>query len=413
MNILLIASNNRFGDADAGFTHPYNLAKAFSRLGHDVTAIFKPHGNESASFKKDGIQVCITDWSARVSNLPRFVINFFKELNFLTRRKNEIDLIYERYELSRFSTGLISRMLKIPCAIEINTPVLDVRFRTKKIRRKILELIDKFHLSRFDFVITQTDGLAKIIQQRYKGNIQIIPNGADAELFKKEDETIKDHLKGQLKIKDKKIIGYLGAMMPWHGISDLLNAFKTLESRKDNYENSEKSAKKISNLALIIIGGTANELIELGGDTVKELIHDNKIIPLGKTGYTKVPDYLSICDTLVAPFNTMLDADRRELYERFGMWWCPIKIFEYLATDKPIVVPEITEIKKYLRNFANYYKEGDTMSLAKAINRSLLIKESSTKLERRKTYLKNNFTWEAQAKKIISLFEIKPCDHAK
>jgi glycosyltransferase involved in cell wall biosynthesis len=69
---------------------------------------------------------------------------------------------------------------------------------------------------------------------------------------------------------------------------------------------------------------------------------------------------------LVAPFNTRLDVERRELYERFGMW-CPVKLFEYLATGKPIVIPGLKEIKSYLNDNAYYYIGEDIIDLIRAI----------------------------------------------
>jgi len=400
MNILLIASNNRFSDKDAGFTHPYNLAKGFYRLGHNVTAIFKPAGDKPDSFKKDGIQICLIDWSARVSNIPRFIINFFKELNYLSKKKNEIDLVYERYELSRFSTGLISRILKIPCAVEINTPVLDVRFRKRKLARMILGKIDEFHLNQFNFVITQTENLAAIIKQRYKGKIFIIPNGADAELFMQTDRKVQDGIINRYSLKNKKIIGYLGAMMPWHGISDLMDAFKTLLV---NQAMIKESSTSTTEPVLLIIGGTREELIKVGGKPIEELIMQNRIVPVGRVDYDLVPYYLNICDVLIAPFDTRLDVDRRKLYERFGMWWCPIKLFEYLATGKPIVTTDLKEIRSYLNSNAYYHAEGDPLDLAKAIISALGEGYNPELQTRRKTYFKNNFTWEIQAKKIIDL----------
>jgi len=392
MNILLIASNSRFGDKDAGFTHPYNLSKGFSTLGHNVTAVFKPSGDSPVSFEKDGIRICLYDWSARISNIHRFMLNFIKEFNYILKIRNDIDLIYERYELSRFSTGFISRLLKIPCAIEINTPVLDVRFSKKSFTSRVLKKIDQFHLNRFDFVITQTKNLAAIIKQRYKGKIFIIPNGADAELFSQRDGKFQDEIIEKYGLKNKKIIGYLGAMMPWHGISDLLYAYQRISSGSFT-------------TVLFIIGGTCEELIKIGGAPVEELILQNRIVAAGKVYFDLVPYYLNICDVLVAPFNTKLDTDRKDLYERFGMWWCPVKLFEYLATGKPIVTTDLNEIRFYLNRNAYYHAEGDRPDLAKAIISALKEGENPELQIRRKNHFKANFTWEIQAKKIIDLFE--------
>jgi glycosyltransferase involved in cell wall biosynthesis len=290
-------------------------------------------------------------------------------------------------------------MLKIPCAVEVNTPVLDVRFRKRKLIKMILGKIDKFHLNQFNFVITQTENLAAIIKQRYKGDIFIIPNGADAELFMQPNEKLQDEIINRYNLKNKKIIGYLGAMMPWHGISDLLDAYKTLSANQVNIEISSDTAAPV----LLIIGGTREELIKAGSKPVEELILQNRIVPIGRVDHDLVPYYLNICNVLVAPFNTKLDADRKDLYERFGMWWCPIKLFEYLATGKPIVTTDLKEIRFYMNNNAYYYAEGDPLDLAKAIISALKEGENHELQTGRKNYFKNNFTWEIQAKKIINL----------
>jgi glycosyltransferase involved in cell wall biosynthesis len=156
-------------------------------------------------------------------------------------------------------------------------------------------------------------------------------------------------------------------------------------------------------MVLLIVGGSYDELVEICGDHVKELVQNNKIIPLGKVKYDMVPKFLNICDSLIAPFNTKLDIERKDLYEKFGMWWCPIKIFEYLATGKPIVTSRINVIENILSGFAYYYNEGDMFDLAKAIIASLSEKNSQSLAKKRIMHLKNNYTWEIQAKKILSL----------
>jgi glycosyltransferase involved in cell wall biosynthesis len=207
-------------------------------------------------------------------------------------------------------------------------------------------------------------------------------------------------------LKDKKIIGYLGAMMPWHGISDLLKAFEILVNDYPEQRNKmSPSSIKADYLVLLIIGGNKDELTQIGGEPVRELILQNRIVPVGRVDYDLVPYYLNICDVLAAPFNTRLDVDRRELYERFGMWWCPIKLFEYLATGKPIVTTDLKEIRSYLSSNAYYHTEGDPFDLVKAITSALKEGEDPELQARRKTHFKNNFTWEIQAKKIIGLTE--------
>ena len=68
-----------------------------------------------------------------------------------------------------------------------------------------------------------------------------------------------------------------------------------------------------------------------------------------------MPKYLVASDILIAPFNT----ERFKLIEKYGFWWCPVKLFEYLAMGKPILTYEYPEVKnKELcdsLNFANFF----------------------------------------------------------
>lgn len=104
------------------------------------------------------------------------------------------------------------------------------------------------------------------------------------------------------------------------------------------------------------------------------------IIFTGPVDYKEVPKYLASSDVLVAPFNTKTDRKRREAFRRYGMWWCPIKIFEYMATAKPVVASNVGEVPEYIKAAGLIYKEGDTRELAEKIVTLLQNEELSVML---------------------------------
>ncbi|GFP22647.1 hypothetical protein HKBW3S44_00585 [Candidatus Hakubella thermalkaliphila] len=391
MKILYVALNQSYKAKHAGFTHVYNVARAFQKRGHEVQVALKPGGadrKKGATFQEDGLVYHLEDWSALIVNLPRFIISFISALGKVRRWKKEcgLDLIYERYELTRTHFGIIGKLLGIPTLLEVNIPILEVRFGKKKVLYKILKIFQKAHFSLYQGLITQTESLKNILQDDFKKEIVVVPNGADPQLFKPQpgsDEKRADLGLGQ----EERVIGFVGSFMPWHGLQDLVDAFEIV-CQKDN------------SVRLLVIGGSRDQIGQLiEGNRDKRAL--KKIIFLGEIDYPLIPAYLDLCQVLVAPFNTKRDEGRRKLYDKYGFWWCPIKLFEYMAMARPVVVSDVGEITAYLDGAGLTYREGDTRGLAESILRLLNnLEESSRMGERGRRLILEKYSWELHARRI-------------
>lgn len=391
MKILYVALNQSYKAKHAGFTHVYNVARAFQKRGHEVHVVLKPGGadrKKGASFQEDGLIYHLEDWSALIVNLPRFIISFVSALGKVRRWKKEygLDLIYERYELTRTHFGIIGKLLGIPALLEVNIPILEVRFGKKKILYKILKIFQKAHFNLYQALITQTESLKNILRGDFKKEIVVVPNGADPQLFKPQPGS--GERRADLGLgREERVLGFVGSFMPWHGLQDLVDAFEIV-SQKD------------SSVRLMVIGGSRDQIGQLieGNQDKRSL---KKMIFLGEIDYPLIPAYLDLCQVLVAAFNTKRDEDIRKLYDRYGFWWSPIKIFEYMAMAKPVVVSDVGEIATYLDGAGLTYPEGDLKGLAESILRLLNNSEESSKMgQRGRRLILEKYSWELHARRI-------------
>ncbi len=391
MKILYVALNQNYKAKHAGFTHVYNVARAFQKRGHEVHVVLKPGQagqKRGTTFQEEGLIYHLEDWSALIVNLPRFIISFISALGKVRRWKKEygLDLIYERYELTRTHFGIIGKLLGIPALLEVNIPILEVRFGKKKILYKILKIFQKAHFNLYQALITQTESLKNILQGDFKKEIVIVPNGADPQLLKPQPGS--DERRADLGLgREERVLGFVGSFMPWHGLQDLVDAFEIVY-QKDN------------SVRLMVIGGSRDQIGQLieGNQDKRSL---KKMIFLGEIDYPLIPAYLDLCQVLVAPFSTKRDEDRRELYDKYGFWWCPIKLFEYMAMAKPVVVSDVGEIPKYLNGAGLTYREGDTQGLAESILRLLNNSEESSRMgQRGRRLILKKYNWELHARRI-------------
>ena len=141
------------------------------------------------------------------------------------------------------------------------------------------------------------------------GRAEIIANGTDIQLFTSRPV---GQLRKKLGIGDGFLIGYVGTLREWVDFEPLFMALKQLN-------------KKHPDIRLLIVG-------EEGGiGRVGELARSHKILDrvtfTGTVPYAEVVDYISCMDMGVIPFGQTRMAEEP----------CPLKLFEYMACEKPVI----------------------------------------------------------------------------
>lgn len=176
--------------------------------------------------------------------------------------------------------------------------------------------------------------------------IAITTAGVDTETFRPVDGS---NVSKKYRLEGKKVIVYVGEMSSWHGIDVLVKAAQYLG---EDYR-------------ILILGKNA----EVTRPLATELGVLDKLVFTGPVEHRDVPQYISAADVGVAPYDPSGVKDM----ERFGFYFSPIKMFEYMACGKPLVASDIDIVRDIVNDSGCglLVKPGDPEALAAAI-RSLI-----------------------------------------
>jgi len=128
--------------------------------------------------------------------------------------------------------------------------------------------------------------------------------------------------------QDAFVATYMGSLFPFSGLLQVISDFAVLSNSDDR---------------LIIIGGGGNEN-ELKRK-VKDLNLENKVIFTGVINYADLPDYLSVSDVLINPFELTLITNLA----------LPHKVLQYLATGIPTVSTKLSGLYESVGESAGIY----------------------------------------------------------
>lgn len=218
-------------------------------------------------------------------------------------------------------------------------------------------IFERYVVRNSDLVICASNILTNNVKKIRKGKTITIPNGVDTSLFKPINKIV-SRKKLSLPVKTK-IISYIGSIQKVQGVDILIEAFREL--------------KKKFNVKLLIVGriGTVNK---------EQFDFDEEdILYLGSLSQKDVVYAINASDVLVIPY------PKNSFTE---VMMAPYKIVEFLACNKPIVITNVGEIKKLIKDKNMIAKPSDIKDLNKKIMYALKVGS----VKSRQTALK--FDWE-------------------
>jgi len=210
-----------------------------------------------------------------------------------------------------------------------------------------------------------------------KERIFKIPVGIEQDMFKHAD---REKVRNKLGLADKIVISYMGQLDGGSYPEIFIDSLpRVLKNRID--------------IIYMIIGGGAR-LNKLKG-YVKQHSLETNIIFTDYIDYSLVPAYLSASDILVASFED----------NEITKCKSPLKIVEYMMSEKPVVASNVGEVSFMLENCAILVPPNSSADIANGIiaylqNKSLMEINAKKALKR----AENLFTWDKHSDTLLKAY---------
>lgn len=260
--------------------------------------------------------------------------------------EHAFDFIYERYSLWSAAGVRLARRLQVPCAVEVNAPLL---VEQKTYRKLVLEQeaaeIEREVFSSANCLLAVSREVADYCLASGGSEAQVLvnPNSVNTTLFHPSVPPVS--LEGWAGAGP--VIGFCGSLKPWHGVEQLLAAFRQVKLQRPDAR-------------LLIVGdGPRKDWID--GFVEGSGLGDS-ICLTGWREYTQLPSLLTHMDVAVAPYP-----------EIEGFYFSPLKVFEYMAAGRTVVASNIGQIRELIRDAETglLFSPGDVTHLAACLLRAL------------------------------------------
>lgn len=377
-----ILYSHRIRSRDGQSVHLEAMVAALRAAGHDVLVVgpaeFAGAALGSSSRMVDVLRQRLPGWVGELAEIA-YAVPAAWRLNRAAAIFRP-DVIYERANLFHFAGAVTSWRLGLPLLLEVNSPMAEERARFGGLSlRRLAEIAERFVWRRATHVLPVTAVLARHVAAAGVPleRITVVPNGIDlAEFPPGSGEAANTEI----------VLGFVGFLRDWHGMDGVLRAVAAWEGRPG--------------LALHIVGdGPARPGLE---KLAAELGIADRLCFTGLASRAAIPEWIAGFDIALQPAAVP--------------YACPLKVLEYMAAGRAIVAPDQPNLRELLEHgrTALLFDPRDpdgmwraVLALARdAVLRHALGDAARADVQRR------GLTWEAHARRVVSLAEMAIRDRA-
>lgn len=239
------------------------------------------------------------------------------------------------------------------------------------------DFLFKFFAKRLEKIVVISHGLKeKFLANGWREEkILVAPDGVD--LAKFDIMISKEQARKKLNLPlDKNIILYTGHLYEWKGAQDLSEAASCLPAQ----------------CLTVFVGGTKADALSFKKIN-RSLIEDGKIALYEQQKHAIIPFWLKAADILVLP---------NKSFSKISKYYTsPLKLFEYLASNRPIVASNLPALREILNeNNCLFFKPDNPKDLADKIKILLNDHKLTASLVDKSYACAKNYSWERRVKMI-------------
>jgi glycosyltransferase involved in cell wall biosynthesis len=373
------------------------MLRALQMIGAEVT-VYPPLRDQKPSFRKSApiktssafpewvrrpLRNMRRQWSAIQSKLnqPReFARSVASLKEALTA--SDADVVLARLEIPtlRFLTEI--REWNRPLLMLVDAALFHEveKVRNDSISQKEKEL-ERILWEKADALIVLSAGLASMIEAQGidRSKMHINPLGVDPVRFHPGVDG--GWVCEKYALHGKKVVGYVGKLSKIHDLDTLIHAYAIVR-------NQQQGETKL----LIVGDGPEKSHLEL---LVTQLGLDGTVIFTGYVSYEEIPAHIAAMDVVTTP-----------LHKENITYSSPLKMFEYMAMAKPIVMPRGGQVSEVLdgQEMALLVEPESAQEMADAIIKLLTNPQECAAMgQRAREFVSQNYTWEMNAYRIIEV----------
>ena len=359
---------------DGGTVHAKEFINAFRQNGNQLEVV----SQEAISLEKANRSLSLID------KILAKIIWLSTNIIFLVR----VFFAYIRYKPQAITfrytpnhTALLAELLMqqvVPTVLEVNA--INELENQSSLRIKL----DRFLIKRTRNIFVVSNQIKDyLVLKNYcnEKNITVIENGVDTIFFNPNISSKK--IRSKYALNNEVVIGFIGTFKAWHGVYKLL-------------ELAELMADYPCKFFLVGDGECKSDCENL---TKSKRLTD-KIIFAGFVPHTSIPEYIAAMDIVMAPYPQTNYQDRKEFF------FSALKIFEYMAMAKAIIVPPMGQLKEVIVDNESgqlLYSE-DTEALKNELLKLIADFEYRKKLgDNARNRVESMYTWRINAQKVHNL----------
>lgn len=281
------------------------------------------------------------------------------------RRRKLVAWVHHPYQLE--DMGLVrERVLIYDCYDDYFSQALDYRLADLQRREAAI-------LKRADLVFVASERLLRPMQDRAQ-HVHLVSNGVDVDFFSLATQP-ETKVPGEIAILPRPVIGFVGKLTP-----------------RLDFQLLFRLAALHPEWSMVFIGAEEDGRRSRSQPGYEDFRNAPNVYLLGPKSYETLPGYLKGYDVCLIPY----------VLDEFNLSSSPLKLYEYLASGKPVVsvdIPQVARLRPLVRIARN------VAEFERAILASLA--EGNDKFLERRLEMAREGAWGRRAKQVLAL--VKEC----